>query len=188
MRSAIAMRSAGETWLLAALAGISACMAWMAWGNLGASLATGELLAVSVVFGPLLGMVALLIGGVLLRTGGWLLGGRGGAGRVRAALAWAAAPLILGLPLWLFQLLLLPEASFHHSPDPQLELLAVGSGLVHGALWVWSAWLSLVGLAEAHLTSLVRAAGAWVAAAVVVTAALLTLFGGAALIISLRGG
>jgi hypothetical protein len=188
MRSAIAMRSAGETWLLAALAGISACMAWMAWGELGANLATGELLAVAVVLGPLLGMFALLIGGVLLRTGGWLLGGRAGAGRVRAALAWSAAPLILGLPLWLLQLLLLPEATFHNAPDARMGLLATGGGLIHGALWVWSGWLSLVGLAEAHLTSLVRAAGAWVAAALVVVAALLTLFGGAALIISLRGG
>jgi tetratricopeptide (TPR) repeat protein len=188
MRSAIAMRSASETWLLAALAGVSACLSWMAWGDLGDALDAGELLAVAIFVGPLLGVAALQIGGVLLRTGGWMLGGQGGAGRVRAALAWAAAPLILGLPLWVIQLILLPEATFHTSPDPRQTLLAAGGGLIQIILWLWAGWLSLIGLAEAHLSSIARAAAAWVAAALVVVVALLTLFGGAALIISLRGG
>ncbi|RRR65334.1 MAG: hypothetical protein EI684_23475 [Candidatus Viridilinea halotolerans] len=188
MRSAIALRSTGETWLLAALAGVSGYLAAMAWGDLGATLGPREVLAVAVIVGPLLGMILLQLVGVLLRTGGWLLGGRAAAGRVRAALAWATTPLIFGLPLWVLQLLIWPEATFQQ-PTNFVEQVAIsGANVVHVGLWLWVAWLSLVGLAEAQRTGVLRALAAWFAALVVVVLALGALFGGAALIIGSRGG
>lgn len=188
MRSAIAMRSPGETWLLAALAGVSGYLAAMAWSDLGTNLGSREVLGVAMVIGPLIGMVSLHLVGVLLRTGGWLLGGRAAAGRVRAALAWATAPLIFGLPLWLLQILFWPEATFQRPAYPFERLVINGANLIHLSLWLWVAWLSLVGLAEAQLTGMPRALAAWLAAIGVVVVAFALLFGGAALIIDLRGG
>ncbi|PDW04344.1 Yip1 family protein [Candidatus Viridilinea mediisalina] len=188
MRSAIAMRSTGETWLLAALAGVSGYLAAMAWSDLGASLGSREVLGVAIVIGPLLGMLGLQVGGVLLRTGGWLLGGRAAAGRVRAALAWATAPLILGLPLWLVQILFWPEATFQRPTNPFEQVVINGANLMHLGLWLWAAWLSLIGLAEAQLTGMLRALASWLATIFVIVLAFTFLFGGAALIIGWRGG
>ncbi len=186
--SAIALRNPLETGLLASLAGISATLAWAAWGDLADGLAVSEILALAFFGGPLLGLVVLLCSGVLLRTGGELLGGQAGAGRVRAALAWSTLPVIAGLPLWIIQAILLPNATFGVPTQLNQALLARLGGMLQAALWLWGAGLSLPGLAEAHHFSLARAAGSWLLALLVLISGFLLLFGGTALLISLRGG
>ncbi|MEI8166023.1 MAG: YIP1 family protein [Chloroflexales bacterium] len=188
LRAALARQAPFTHWLLAALAGVSASLAWAAWAKLGSQLGAGELLTVAVSAGFALGTLALLLSGVLLRTGGWLIGGQASAGQVRVALAWSMLPVVAGLPLWLAQLALLPTASFGAAPDPAQGLLAGVCGGAHAALWLWSAALSVIGLAEAHQITVARAAASWLLAALVVAGAVGAMLELVALIISLRGG
>lgn len=190
LRSAIAMRTPRETVALAALAGISAALAWAAWGSLGEDLSAVGVVLLALVIGPPLGLAALLAGGVLLRTGGQLLGGKAGASRVRAALAWASLPLIVGLPLWLIQAALLPVASFGRLDEASVSqaLLATIFGAIQFGLWLWAFGLSILGLAEAHLMPVGRAVASWLVAILIVIGAFGLLFGGTAFVISLRGG
>lgn len=187
-RAALARRSPWAPWPLAALAGVAAALSWAAWARLGAALGPGALLALALVAGAPLGAAALLLAGVLLRTGGRLLGGRAGAGQVRAALGLAVAPVVAGLPLWLTQLALLPAASFGAPHGQAQGLLAAACGAVHAALWAWAAALSVVGLAEAHGLPLWRAAASWLVAALAALAGAVALLGGAALVIGLLAG
>lgn len=184
----IAARPSVAPWLLAALAGVSAALAWAAWARLGELMTAPELLALAVVAGPPLGLAALMLGGVLLRTGGWLLGGSGSAAEVRAALGWALLAPVVGLPLWLAQLALIPAASFGPAAPPAQRLLATTCGVAQALLWLGAAALSVPGLAVAHRLPPARAAASWLVAALAAAAALAALLGSAALVISLRGG
>ncbi|GAB4447194.1 MAG: hypothetical protein OHK0015_51120 [Chloroflexi bacterium OHK40] len=176
-------------WLSAALAGVSAVLAWAAWRNLGDEAARPALLALALVAGAPLGVVALLIGGVLLRTAGRWLGGRAGAARVRVALARAVVPPATGLALWALQLAALPTASFGSALVGTAEqLLATLCGLIHAALWCWAAVRSIAGLAEAHSLPWARVAASWLLAALIVGGSALLMLAGAALVIGLRGG
>lgn len=185
-RAALAGQRAWVPWLLACLAGISALFAYCARRDLGAAMGRVELVAFAALAGAPLGAICLLLGGVLLRTGGRLLGGQAGAGQVRAVLALAATPPGAGLALWMLQLVALPGASFAAAPAG--AALALLCGLVHLALWVWAAVLSVVGLAEAHGFGMARAAASWLLGALAAGAGAGAVLAGAALVIWLRGG
>lgn len=188
LRAAAAAPAPLSAALRAALAGVSGLFAWAAWRGLGAEARPGEVLVIVLLAGVPLGLAALIIGGVLLRTSGQWLGGHAGARQVRAVLALAFAPVAGGLPLWLLQLALLPAASFGGLPlAVQGPLLWLCWG-AHGLLWLWAAGLSVVGLAAAHGISPWRAAASWLLAGLIVAGSIGVLFGGSALVIGLRGG
>lgn len=176
-------------YLSAALAGVSALLAWAAWRRLGDTIAPLELLALAVAGGAPLGLTALLLGGVLLRTGGRWLGGRSGAAQVRAALGWAVIPAACGLLLWGAQLALVPAASFGSTGgEPAQGLLVWLCGAAHAGLWLWSAMRGITGIAAAHGIGRARALAAWLLAALIIGAGVVAVLGSAALIIGLRGG
>lgn len=175
LRSAVALRSTLETWALSAFAGISLLFGWAAWGELGIELSNGELLALILLAGPFFGGVVLMLGGVLLRAGGWMLGGRASPWHVRRALVWSSMPMLAGLPLWIVALALPASAS-----QMTTTVYATEAGL-----WGWAALLSIVGLAEAHQISLVRALLSWILAIALLVGGFMALFGGSALLITL---
>ncbi len=177
------------TLLLGALGGIGAALAWAAWHRLGNEAEPGAILALVLLAGPPLGWVALILAGVLLRISGRWLGGRGGAGAVRAGLAWAAAPQAVGLLIWAGQLALIPTASFGGGAAPPEHVLPVTICWgVHGLLALGSAYLAVAGVAAAHQIVIWRAAVAWLLAALLVLGTLAGIFASAALLIALRGG
>lgn len=188
MRAALAGRSPLETGLLAGVAGVGLLLAWADLRDIGDLLRPAEIGLLALIAGLPMGNALLLIGGVLLRSGGRWVGGVAGAGAVRAALAWAALPSIAGLLIRLAQLALLP-GSFSGSPaPPEQALLALICGLAHLGLAIWSLGLSLVGLSVAHRFSIARAAASWLIAALIVVGAAAGTFIGSALLITLRGG
>jgi hypothetical protein len=171
------------------MAGVNALLAWAAWARLGEEASPPAIIWAAAAGGVPLGIVTLLLGGVLLRVAGRILGGTAGAAQVRAALGWTAAPAAFGLGLWAAQLALLPEASFGGGATAMAQqVLAWGCTAIHGGLWLWSAARSVAALAAAHGFSRGRAAASWLLAALIVAAGALGILGGAALIITLRGG
>ncbi len=189
LRAAAIAHAPGPTGLEAALAGVSAVLAWAAWHGLGAEARPWEVLAIALLAGPPLGLAFLISCGVLLRTSGRWLGGRAEARQVRAVLALASAPVIAGLALWLAQLIFFPAVSFG-GPAAATALSGLFR-LLHGLLWLWAGGLSVVGLAEAHGIALWRAIATWVLAALLVAGSGLLVLWGAGLaiaIINLVGG
>lgn len=176
-------------WLAAALAGVNALLTWAAAARLGEAAGPAAIVAVALAGGVPLGLAALLLGGVLLRTGGRRLGGRAGAGEVRAALGWAAAPAAFGLSLWGAQAALIPAATFGGGvPGEAQRLLATVCAVAHGGLWAWAGVRGVTGLAAAHQFSAVRAAASWLLAALIVAAGAFAVLGCSAFVIGLRGG
>jgi len=189
MRSAVRLQSDLDTALLGALAGVSALFSWASLRGLGAEASPAALLLLALLGGPPLGLLALLLLAVPLRAAGVWLGGRGSAAAVRAALAWSAAPLVVGLPLWIAQLALAPAASFGGpGQPPAVALAATALRALHAALWLWAALLSAVGLGEAQRTGPLRGALTWLLAGLIVVAGGVAVLAGAGLIIQLRQG
>jgi tetratricopeptide (TPR) repeat protein len=181
--------SALVTILLGALGGVGVALAWVASLRLGNELGPGAILALVLLVGPPLGWAALIIAGVLLRISGRWLGGLGGAGAVRAGLAWAAAPQAAGLLIWLAQLIAIPAASFGGgAAAPGQSLAAAICWGAHGLLALGSAYLAVAGVAAAHRISRWRAAAAWLLAALLCLGTLAAIFASSALLIWLRGG
>ncbi len=183
LRAAAIAHAPGPTGLEAALAGVSAVLAWAAWRGLGAEARPWEVLAIALLAGPPLGLAFLICCGVLLRTSGRWLGGRAEARQVRAVLALASAPVTAGLALWLAQLIFFPATSF--GGPAAATALSDLFRLLHGLLWLWAGGLSVVGLAEAHGIALWRAIAAWVLAALLVAGSGLLVLWGAGLMIAI---
>jgi hypothetical protein len=187
--SPVTSTASAWSWLGAGLAGVSALLAWAAWRQLGRIAQPWELLELALVAGFPLGWTALLFASVLLRTSGRWLGGRASASQVRAALGQALTPAAIGVILWGLQLLFLPGASFAGgAAEGAQELLVRGLGVLHPLLWLFAAWMSIVTLANAHGITWARAAGSWLLACLIIVASLVAIFGGSAILITLRGG
>ena len=73
-----------------------------------------------IVYGSVVGVVLILIGGFLLRVGGMIGGGRGNYNEARAAIAWSFVPYTMMLPVWIIYSILnfsdlraLPASGLH---------------------------------------------------------------------------
>jgi hypothetical protein len=143
--------------LLAALAGIGSAFSRaymrMAPENLGDFT---SLLAISLIAGPIGGIIGLYFVGAILRmTGSWL-GGRADAEDVRAAVAWSYVPTIFYSILFIPAELLLFFMSSRDT-DPFLDVLWLGFDLFDIAaaigLTVWSFVILINCIAEVHKLS-----------------------------------
>jgi hypothetical protein len=121
--------------------------------GLGDYLPLAAVLGVCAVAGPVFYLIALYLGGAILRmTGGWL-GGKATAAEVRAALAWSAVPRLIALMLWLPALMLggrelFTRARPHLDAHPEARLVVAAVYLADLVLLAWSFVLGLVCLAE----------------------------------------
>jgi hypothetical protein len=100
--------------------------------------------AMALVVGPLLNFTLVFVAALLTTWTGRALGGRGTAVELRAALAWAQAPLLLFLVLWV------PRAFAPGRWSSPLDLLEL-------ALLLWSEVVAVVLVAEVHGFSIPRA-------------------------------
>lgn len=175
--------------LLLILGGIGVVLTWAAMRQIGAEIPRWAILAIALVAGPLLALIGLLFLGVLLRMAGRSLGGQGDSNRVQAGLALAAAPQVVGLVIWLIQLLFIPAASFGGGSSSRMQILAtmVCWGL-HSLLALISLYLGVAGIASAHRISMARALATWLLGAAFVMITLATIFVSSATLIALRGG
>jgi Yip1-like protein len=106
----------------------------------------------AVVLGPLLSFALVFVQALLTAVTGRLLGGAAGPRELRAALAWAEAPLLCLFLLWVLRLMA--------AATPWKILVDVAGLLVI----LWSEALAVALVAEVHDFSLGRALGAVVGA------------------------
>jgi hypothetical protein len=132
--------------------------------GLGDSLSMPMIFLVAAVVGPLGGLLALCIGGSLLRwTGSWI-GGAGTSNQIRSAMAWSTVPVIWALILWIPELALFGNELFT-SETPVLDsslpltLLLVLFGIIEITIGVWALVVFLKCLGEAQGFSAWKALG-----------------------------
>ncbi len=98
--------------LLAAMTGFSSALDQASLKSLGDKYEMPVIFVMAAIAGPICGIIALYIGGALLRwTGAWI-GGQGSAQHIRAAVAWSSVPYIWGLLLWIPAVLLFGNELF----------------------------------------------------------------------------
>jgi len=93
--------------------------------------------AMAIVVGPLLNFTLVFVAALLTTWTGRALGGRGAAVELRAALAWAQAPMLLFLVLWI------PRAFAPGRWSRPLDLVEL-------AVLLWSEGVAVVLVAEVH--------------------------------------
>lgn len=129
--------------LLAAISGFSSALDRASIRSLGDRLDMPMIFAIAAVAGPIGGILALYLGGALLRwTGAWI-GGNGSAQNIRAAMAWSGVPLIWALLIWIPQLALVGEELFTSATprldaDESLLFSYLGLSLIEIIIAVWA--------------------------------------------------
>lgn len=127
--------------VLAAAGGIVQALANAESKSQGDKVSLPVIMLVSLIVGPLMGIIGLWVGGALLRwTGGWI-GGRADARRVRTALAWSNVPMIWSLLLWIPALLLFGAETFTKA-TPIIE----ASSLLSALYLVFSVGTAVIGV------------------------------------------
>ena len=150
--------------LLAAVGGIVQALANAESKSTGDKESLMSILLISLILGPIGGIVGLWVGGSLLHwTGGWI-GGQAGSRRIRTALAWSQVPSIWSLLLWIPAILLFGAELFTKA-TPVIDASALLSGLYFGfsfcsvVIGVWSFVVFLHSLGEVQGFSAWKALG-----------------------------
>jgi hypothetical protein len=149
---------------IAMLAAITQSLHRASTRSAGDKLSLTAILAVTLVLGPLGGVVGLHLGGWLLcLTGSWL-GGRAKPEELRAAIGWSSVPTMASLPLWLILLAFLGREVFTtETPTldayPALGLLFWTGVLASHFLRSWTIFLLLKCVSEVQGFSVWRALG-----------------------------
>jgi len=146
--------------------------------SLGDDLPVPMIFALAIPVGMIGGLIALYLGGALIRWTGSRLGGQASAVQVRAALAWGHVPVYWAGLLWLPYLGFFGDEIFmSEMPSvearPWLLLVLVNLAVLEMGLGIWGLVTLVLAVAEAHRFSGWRSLGSIVLAMLVLGAVLL---------------
>ena len=166
--------------VLAMLGGVLSALDRASIKSLGDDMSMPMVFAVAITAGIIAGVIALYLGGALVRwTGSWL-GGQGTAEEVRAALAWGHVPVYWAGLLWLPYLGFFGHEIFlSEMPSvearPWLVFALVNLAVVEMGLGFWGMVTLVLAVAEAHRFSGWRSLGSIVMAMLVLIVSLMML-------------
>ncbi len=146
--------------------------------SLGDELSVPMIFAIAIPVGMIAGVIALYLGGALIRWTGSRRGGQASAAQVRAALAWGHVPVYWAGLLWLPYLGFFGEEIFlSEMPSvearPWMLLVLVNLAVVEMGLGVWGLVTLVLAVAEAHRFSGWRSLGSIVMAMLVLIVTLI---------------
>jgi len=186
----LANRPAGALdYLLAAAQGVVNFLALFRTQSAGAHSSVAEILGESFLFGPIGGVVGLLLfaaiyGRLLNRAGG-----KSTRSQVIHVLAYGGLPIVASLGIWLLTALLAGEPTFVEAPGPEVEtfvvLLLDAQFVAYVVLLLWSVVLQVMGFSEIQAIATRKAFWVWVVgqlvgllAAIFLSVVIATLFPG----------
>lgn len=163
------------------LGGIAHALSYASAVNLADIISPGEILAMSLIAGPLSGFVALSLGGWVLHWISNKLRGEATLHETRMAMAWSWAPIIYLLPLWgvkyiLFQNELFQADKSFLQSQSLLNALWEFFGFVDFLIAIWGLYILFSALAEVNRFSVWRALGAYVLMSAAFTIPVLLLY------------
>jgi hypothetical protein len=164
IRKIVKSISRSQMILLAALIGIDYLLDQMSTRNVGDFLPFSSVLAIALIGGPVIGVGLVSLFGAILSWTGKRLGGQATAAYMRAAYAWSWIPNLLGLVLWLPQLILFGTELFTTAKpkmdsSPMLAFIFLGILGIGIVTSIWSFILLLVNISELQGFSILRALG-----------------------------
>lgn len=172
---------------LAILAAITATLSQVAGKGLGDMFALPVILLFAVCGSLILGPLQLYLLSAMVTFTGSFFGGRGRFGEVRAALAWGGLPMVVSLLLlWIPCLLIFGHDMFISNYSaiaarPAMATLAMIAIVLHGGLILWTLYITIATVSEAHQVSLLAGAFtlglAWLIFVVVTAIAILVALG-----------
>jgi len=139
--------------LLASLAGIGEALDNASTRNAGDKISLPIIIALACALGPLGGLFSLYISSFLIRwTGSWM-GGVAPSQHIRTAIAWGSVPVVVALPLWIPNLLLVGSDLFTAETPrldarPALWIPVIAIMVVELVLAIWSLVLLCKTVAE----------------------------------------
>lgn len=164
-----------EQWVLplAALGGFVRTLDRADWRNLADGAPLFAIFAFALIGGAIGGVIALYIGGWVFRWTGRWFGGRAPATQVRAAIAWANAPMIVALALWIPKLAIFGKELFTSvtprvDAAPGLTYALYGFTAIEVAIAIWAIVILVKCLGEAHGFSAWKALASVIAGVLVI--------------------
>ncbi len=160
-------------YMLAMVAGITNSLDRASGSSAGDDTSLWLILLLAFILGPIGGIITLHIGAFLIRwTGNWI-GGAGDKSDIKVAYAWTNVPAIIGLILWILQLLLFGDEMFTTEMDrvdsnTSLYVLFFVIAAIEMVLMVWGIIILIKGIAEAQRFSSWKAIGNLLLSALVV--------------------
>jgi hypothetical protein len=129
--------------MLVCLAGVGQTLDRASMRNAGDKLPMTAIIGAACIIGPLVGLLSLWISSHLLRWTGRWIGGTGNRQHIKTAIAWAAVPLVVALPLWVPSLLLFGSDVFtEETPrldaEPLLLIPFIAIAVAEAVMAIWS--------------------------------------------------
>ena len=162
----MAARPVGITdYLLAAAQGIGNFLALYRHEGAGAHSSVEEILAKSLAYGAVAGVVSVYLMAVIYGRLGTRAGGKSTTNQVIHVLAYGGVPMAASLAIWVLTALLAGEATFVETPRADLEdflvLLLHVQFISYVLLLIWSIVLQVMGLSEIQGLATRKAFGVW---------------------------
>jgi len=162
----LAARPVGITdYLLAAAQGIGNFLALYRHEGAGAHSSVEEILAKSLAYGAVAGVVSVYLMAVIYGRLGLRAGGKSTTNQVIHVLAYGGVPMAASLAIWVLTALLAGEATFVENPRADLEaflaLLLHVQFISYVLLLIWSIVLQVMGLSEIQGLTTRKAFGVW---------------------------
>jgi len=162
----MAARPVGITdYLLAAAQGIGNFLALYRHEGAGAHSSVEEILAKSLAYGAVAGVVSVYLMAVIYGRLGTRAGGKSTTNQVIHVLAYGGVPMAASLAIWVLTALLAGEATFVENPRADLEaflaLLLHLQFISYVLLLIWSIVLQVMGLSEIQGLTTRKAFGVW---------------------------
>ena len=152
-------------YLLAAAQGIGNFLALYRHEGAGAHSSVEEILAKSLAYGAVAGVVSVYLMAVIYGRLGTRAGGKSTTNQVIHVLAYGGVPMAASLAIWVLTALLAGEATFVENPRADLEaflaLLLHLQFISYVLLLIWSIVLQVMGLSEIQGLTTRKAFGVW---------------------------
>jgi len=165
-------------YLLAAAQGVVTSIMLYRTQLAGSHAGTAQILASSLLFGPLAGVVSMYLFAAIYGRLGARAGGKSTRNQVFHVLAYSGVPVAASLVLWMFTALLVGDAAIVERPGVEIDGFVAFVLRVQFAsymlLWLWTIVLQVMGFSEILGLTTRKAFGVWGLGQVL--ALLLTLF------------
>jgi Yip1 domain len=152
-------------YILAAAQGIVNFLALFRAQGAGAHAGMAEIFSESFLFGPIGGIVGLLLFAAIYRRLGTRAGGKSGRVPVIHVLAYGGLPVAASLGIWILTALLAGDATFVETPGPEVEgfvvLLLHAQFIAYVLLLLWSVVLQVMGFSEIQGITVRKAFWVW---------------------------
>jgi hypothetical protein len=168
----------GADYLLAAVQGVATLIMVSRTQLSGSNASAGEILLSSVIFGPLVGVVSMVLFAAIYGRLGKRAGGKSTRNQIIHVLAYGGTPVGASLVLWIFTALLVGEPALIERPGVEIDgfvaFMLRAQFVSYLLLLLWSVLLQVMGFSEILGLATRKAFGVWVLGQIL--ALLLTLF------------